>query len=270
MVRFAAPLVLMIAGGPLLWAQSPPVAPGSLYQWSAPPPPAPSPPGGLDGLVAPAPYGPPPPANGPLWVPSAMLPQDKPDEIVVGIRVEGNRAVTLEKILAEVHTHVGRPYDPELIQSDVTRLHKMRMFVEVHAMSQHARGGRLVIFRLVERPILKEVILRGNVEYKTGTLMKELAIKKGDAADPYEIDLGRHRLEDFYHKKGFSKVRVTVIEGNKPGDLRAVYDIDEGPQQKILEDQLRRLHRGQRRSHPDDRAQEFGGLPPHPLLRRRR
>ena len=162
-----------------------------------------------------------------------MVPQDSPDEIVRGIQVKGNRAVTLEKILAEIHTHVGRPYDPELIQSDIRRLEKMRMFVSVKATYKRVPGGRLVIFYLVEQPILKEVVILGNAEYKTGTLMKELKLKPGDAADPYVIDEGRRRLEDYYHKNGYSKVRVTVVEGNKPGQLRAVYMIDEGPEIKV-------------------------------------
>jgi outer membrane protein insertion porin family len=214
LVRFAAPVVLMIAGGPLVWAQAPP--------------------GTLGGPAVPGAYGPPPANAAAPWTPPATAPQDKPEEIVVGVRVEGNRAVTLEKILAEIHTRAGRPYDPELIQSDINRLHKLRMFVHVQALSQRVQGGRVVIFRLIERPILKEVVLQGNVEYKTGTLIKDaLKIKKGDAADPYEVEEGRRRLEDFYHKKGYSKVRITVKEGNKPGQLRAVYEIDEGPQQKV-------------------------------------
>lgn len=227
LVRFAAPVVLMIASGPLLWAQS---SPGGPYQWSPPPPPSPGGPGGPAAL---GPYGPSPPAGGSLWGRPPMVPQDSPDEIVRGIQVKGNRAVTLEKILAEIHTHVGRPYDPELIQSDIRRLEKMRMFVSVKATYKRVPGGRLVIFYLVEQPILKEVVILGNAKYKTGTLMKELKLKPGDAADPYVIDEGRRRLEDYYHKNGYSKVRVTVVEGNKPGQLRAVYMIDEGPEIKV-------------------------------------
>ena len=109
----------------------------------------------------------------------------------------------------------------------------MRMFVTVKALWQRVPGGRLVIFRLVERPILKDIVLIGNVDQSTKTLIKESGIKKGDAADPYEVEEGRRRLEDFYHKKGYNKVRITVVEGNKPGQLRAVYTINEGPKTKV-------------------------------------
>ena len=60
------------------------------------------------------------------------------------------------------------------------------------------------------------------------------SLKVGDAADPFTVENGRRKIEEFYQKKGYSKVRVTILEGNKPGDLRAIYLINEGPKQKIL------------------------------------
>ena len=56
----------------------------------------------------------------------------------------------------------------------------------------------------------------------------------GDAADPFAVENGRRKIEEYYQKKGYSKVRVTVLEGNKPGDLRAVFVVNEGPRQRIF------------------------------------
>ena len=107
------------------------------------------------------------------------------------------------------------------------------MYVTVKALSQRVPAGRIVIFRVVEHPILKEIIILGNEEFKGATLKKELGFKAGDAASPYEVEDGRRKLEDFYHKKGYTKVRITILEGNKPGQLRAVYSINEGPKQVV-------------------------------------
>jgi outer membrane protein insertion porin family len=91
-----------------------------------------------------------------------------------------------------------------------------------------------VIFQVVERPLFQEVKILGNQSVNTKTLKKEAELKVGDAADPFSVENGRRKIEEFYQKKGFSKVRVTILEGNKAGDLRAIFLIDEGPQQKVL------------------------------------
>ena len=166
--------------------------------------------------------------------PGPAIPGYPTEEPVLGVQIEGNRAVKLDKILAQIHTRVGRPYDAETIAEDVARLNKMRMFVSVRPFWQRVPGGRVVIFRLVERPILQEVKIIGNVDISTKKLKKELGFKAGDAADPFEVEQGRQHLEDYYHKEGYSKVRVTVLEGNHPGQLRAVYTVNEGPHQKVL------------------------------------
>ena len=48
------------------------------------------------------------------------------------------------------------------------------------------------------------------------------------------MENGRRKIEEFYKKRGYAKVRVTIAEGNKPGDLRVIYLIDEGPRQRVF------------------------------------
>jgi outer membrane protein insertion porin family len=221
-------LLPMCLGGSLLLAQAPP---GGM-------------PGGVPGSAPVMPGGPMMPPAGPMlgpqgpmvpgpMIPGPMIPGKPAEEMVMDVRIEGNRGVKIEKILAEVHTRAGRPFDSDTIGQDVVRLNKMRMFVSVKVLTQYVPGGRLVIFRLVERPILLEVKIIGNEEYKSHTLKKELGLKVGDAADPFEVEEGRRRLEDFYHKKGYSKVRIDILEGNRPGQLRAIYIVNEGPRQRV-------------------------------------
>ena len=209
LARLFAPLALVMAGGAILFGQTLGSAPAE------------GPMLGPDGrpLLAVQP----PPAAG--------LPAE---EMVVEVRIEGNRTVKLEKILPHVHTRAGRPYDPNQIEKDVRDLNRTRLFVTIRPLSKQVPGGRLVIFQVVERPVLQSVTIIGNESISKKTLLKETELKVNGAADPFAVEEGRRKIEDLYQKKGFSKVRVTVLDGNKPGDLKAVYLISEGPKQKIL------------------------------------
>ncbi len=162
------------------------------------------------------------------------LPDFPPEEQVVEVRVTGNQTVELEKILPHIRTRAGRPYKLELIEGDVRRLNRSGMFVMVKPYTQRVDGGRVVIFEVIERPLLQEVVYVGNSKIKTKVLQKENNLKVGDALDPFAVEEGRAKIEGFYRSRGFSKVRVTIIEGDKPADRRVVYLINEGRKQRIL------------------------------------
>lgn len=155
-------------------------------------------------------------------------------DMVVQVRVTGNGKVPLEKVLAQIRTRAGRPFDPELIEEDVRRLTNTRMFVHVRPYSQKVPGGRVVIFEVLERPILHYVKYVGNQKIKKKKLQKEAGIKAGDALDTFAVEEARRRLEEYYHSHGFPKARVTLVEGNKPTDRGAIFLINEGQKQRIL------------------------------------
>ena len=65
------------------------------------------------------------------------------------------------------------------------------------------------------------------------TLRKEAGIKVGDPVDPNAIEEARRKIEDFYHHRGYNNALVTLWEGGKPTDRRAIFLIDEGVKQTV-------------------------------------
>jgi outer membrane protein insertion porin family len=153
-------------------------------------------------------------------------------EPVVDVRVVGNESVPLHKIVPNIHTRAGREFQPQQIEDDVRRLTKSRQFVNVTTRYQRSPEGIIVIFEVVERPTLRYVRYPGATLRRT-TLDKQTSLKIGDAVDPYVIDEARRKLEEYYQSKGYSLVRITTVEGNKPGDRGAVFLVNEGPKQRI-------------------------------------
>ena len=58
-------------------------------------------------------------------------------------------------------------------------------------------------------------------------------MKAGDPADPMAIEEARRKLEEYYHDRGFTSARVTLLEGDKPEDRRAIFLINEGTKLKV-------------------------------------
>ncbi len=166
------------------------------------------------------------PANSPL---SGISHSDT----VVDVQIRGNKSLPLEKILPQIRTRVGRKFDKELLEEDVRRLDHTHMFVKIETFWQQVAGGRIVIFNVVERPLLTDVLFVGCKELRKKALQKEAEIKVGDPVDPYAIEEARRHLEEYYQSKGFSRARITLLEGDKPEDRRAIFLIDEGAKQKV-------------------------------------
>ncbi len=173
------------------------------------------------------------PAASVLSSPAAAAPSsDTAKEMVVEVRVIGN-TLPLEKIKPFIRTREGRPFDKDLVAEDVHRLDSSKMFVNIKTYFQIVPGGRIVIFEVLERPILLDVKFVGNSKISKKRLQKEAGLKAGDPLDPFAVEEARRKIEEFYRSKGYDKARVTLLEGDKPQDHRAIFLVNEGVKQKV-------------------------------------
>lgn len=178
-------------------------------------------------------WGQAPPAQGGATPLPAVSPQAAPPtERVIEIRIVGNKAIKREKVLSNIGTHEGQPFDQATFESDIRKLSSKNWFVHVHPRRERVPGGIVITLEVVERPTLQYVRYLGATKLAK-TIAKETGLKVGDSLDPYAVDDGARKIESLYQTKGYSDVKVTVLEGNKPGDKGAIYLINEGRTQKI-------------------------------------
>ncbi|HEV3137926.1 MAG TPA: POTRA domain-containing protein, partial [Pirellulales bacterium] len=178
-VRCHVSLLLRVATGVLLGFLAHRVTP---VHAQVPPPPAgqPSAPGAAPSIAPPPSVGTAPP--GPIVPPQEML---------LDIRLEGNRTITREKVLANIGLRIDRPFDQLTFEKDVRKLATKGWFVDVRPRAEHVPGGVIVTFEVIERPTLEYVRYLGNKKMTNKTLAKETGLKKGDALDTYAIEEGR-------------------------------------------------------------------------------
>jgi outer membrane protein insertion porin family len=80
--------------------------------------------------------------------------------------------------------------------------------------------------------IIKSVEFVNNRKYKDKTLRKKLDFKVGGYLDLVMIRAGRETISEFYRKKGYAYVQVTLDEKKLP-EGKVVYIITEGPRLRI-------------------------------------
>ncbi len=152
---------------------------------------------------------------------------------VLSVRIEGNKSVRTSEIQRHIKTRKDRAYDAQLIQEDLRRLFATRKFHNVRVKKTVEAQGVHVVFEVVERPLIGEVLFIGNRYYSDKKLLKEAGLAQGEALNVYMVQESRRKIEEFYHSKGFAKAQVSILEGEQTGDRRVVLQVDEGHIERI-------------------------------------
>ncbi len=124
------------------------------------------------------------------------------------IRVEGNQRIGKDAILAMIETKPGQPLDYELLDKDLRRIYKMGYFKDVQIETQDGPKGKVVVFRVKEKPSIGRISFTGNEEVKDDELRKEVGIKLYSILSPKEIKESVNRLREYYRQKGYYNVEI--------------------------------------------------------------
>ena len=153
------------------------------------------------------------------------------------VKIEGNRQYSFEKIIPYLRTRPGRQFSKKILEDDVRRLIYSRMFVNVETLFKEVNNGNSISlevkFRVSERRTIQYIRYVGNEKIRKKILEKEALLRVGGAIDPSEVASAKERLEGFYRSKGFSRATVTVVQGLKMSDPGVIFQINEGPKQKV-------------------------------------
>lgn len=156
------------------------------------------------------------------------------DEKLVDVRIEGNTTIPTDHIAKYVKTRAGSAVSPKQIQDDVRSLFGTRWFFSVEPRYRRTERGLVLVFRVIERPMVRRVEYRGNKEIKTKYLAEQTGIKPNS---PFDIAANREsarRLLKYYHEKGYRFAKVELTKGGKTEDKgEVVFDIDEGPKVRV-------------------------------------
>ena len=148
---------------------------------------------------------------------------------IADIVIEGNDTIETSAIRKLVHSPVGRPPAEQQIREDVRALYSTRWFFSVEPRYRRNDTGLVLVFRVIERPMVEKVEYRGNERIKTKYLEKLTGLREGS---PFDVSVNREairRIEEHYKSKGFPYTKVNLLKGNQREDRQVIFDINEGP-----------------------------------------
>jgi outer membrane protein insertion porin family len=157
------------------------------------------------------------------------------NEPLVEVKIEGNTTIPNSEIARHIKTRPGRPVTAKQIKDDVDALVRTRWFANVEPSIRRTDDGNVLVFRVLERPIVTKVEYKGNKKIKTKVFQAMTNLKAGS---PYDVSANREcarRIEEHYHEKGFAFATVELERGDvrDDPDRVVVFLINEGPKVSV-------------------------------------
>jgi outer membrane protein insertion porin family len=193
-----------------------------------------------------------PPATAPAKPPSDRTPSRDPDALdpgvevsnpyegrpVAAIRFEGLNRVKEQFVRNQLRAAEGRPLEWAVVREDCRRLQRLGEFRAVAAdVAVQADLSVVVVYRVTEAPVVKDVQVVGNREIPDEDLIKVtseiVALIRGVPIDDYRVGQGQRAIENLYREKGFYQISVTVDESELAGDGTIQYIIREGSRTRV-------------------------------------
>ena len=186
--------------------------------------------GGMGGMGGADP-SPPGPNTKRRYVPPKFAPAG-PRVNVAEVHLTGKFASSESRIRSKLQTRAGRQFDPATVQADKRHLLSTGLCYDVRVYKENSPQGVVITFELFEQPTIQQIEFVGN-RVRSNTLLKKAELKIGQPLSRYRVDEAKRKLEDFYRGRGNAYIEIVVREGDKQGDKRVVFEVKEGPRQRI-------------------------------------
>lgn len=155
--------------------------------------------------------------------------------IIQKIDVIGLKKIEKEAVLQKITSAVGKAFDKETIAKDIQALFHMNYFVQIEVIRENVGGGLGLIFRIVERLTVSEIVFEGNSDIKSEDLQGQTGLKPYEVVDFSKIQTAIEKIEKHYEDKGFYLVKVesAIEEVKKDETVRVKFIITENDKVKV-------------------------------------
>jgi outer membrane protein insertion porin family len=149
--------------------------------------------------------------------------------LIKDITVQGNRRVQEAVILGRVSAKIGTPFVPTRLAEDLRNVFALGFFDDVQLKVEDFEGGVKLVFVVVERPFIRDIVFTGNKKFAATALQEKIDLKLGGVYNPVDVNRAAEKLKEFYEQEGYFEVSVTPEVQKLPdGDMTVTFAIAEG------------------------------------------
>lgn len=151
-----------------------------------------------------------------------------PAPVVDKVEIVGNQRVDEEAIRIHIGLRQGGPLDEKGVDGDIRALYAMGFFDDVEADLSEVDGRWILTYRVVERPLIRDVEIKGNEEIEREELDGALNVRPNTILDPLKIRQGLQAAKKLYDNKGYLDADIQWTTASVgANEVGLTYTIDE-------------------------------------------
>jgi outer membrane protein insertion porin family len=155
-------------------------------------------------------------------------------EKIADIVIKGNRRIETAAIANALSMKVGEFLYADRVDADIRAIYRLGQFQDVRAESEKGDKGVVLVFTVVEKPIVRDVKFEGNKELSQDKLREAVEIRTNAVFSGKELAKSIKKVKKLYADEGFYLAEVDgVAEKRSAGEMRVVFKIVEGKKIRI-------------------------------------
>ncbi len=160
--------------------------------------------------------------------------QNIPTMAVDSVAVQGNVRLTDAQIIGTAGLVTGIPINYRDIQRAITNLVRTGQFDDVIVEQRGGLGLVILVFVVVERPILGQWFIDGNNHLSNRSVKDRVRLREGRPIDRNGVQQSLLAIDSLYTEKGYYAARVSVREVmSSPESVDLIFEIFEGQRVSI-------------------------------------
>jgi outer membrane protein insertion porin family len=150
-------------------------------------------------------------------------------EKVAKVEIVGNKGIDADAILAVIKTRKGELFNPKIIRQDIKAIFKMGYFRDIKVEVEDSPQGKLVRFVVTEKPLVKQIIIKGNKHISDEKIKEAIALKVNSIFKQDLLTKSIKQIKTLYEKEGYfdAEVNYEVVPIDKQA-IKVVFHIKEG------------------------------------------
>jgi outer membrane protein insertion porin family len=160
------------------------------------------------------------------------------EENIYKIMILGNVKVEEGVIRAAIKSREGSPFSSEKVREDLRSIFDLGYFTDVQVDIKSTPQGKEVIFIVVEKPSIKDILIKGNVKVKLDDIKEKMTLKPRSILNLEKVKEDAEQIRKLYFSKGYYGVKVEYqVDYLETNEAVITFTISEGPKghiQKIV------------------------------------
>jgi outer membrane protein insertion porin family len=156
------------------------------------------------------------------------------EENIYKIMILGNVKIEEGVIQGAIKSREGSPFSAQKVREDLRSIFELGYFTDVQVDIKSTPQGKEIIFIVVEKPSIKEVLITGNQKVKRDDIKEKMTLKPRSILNLDKVKEDSEQIRKVYFSKGYYGVKVEYkVDYLEKNEAVITFTISEGPKGHI-------------------------------------